>query len=98
LATEEVQEERWISHDTWKVIDERKRIKQRKSQRQLTKEQLADLEEDSNSAVKVNGDMSSWFQVITGARQGCSLPPLLFAITTDWVLRRSTERSAGGIT
>jgi len=34
--------ERWISDDTWKVIDERK---QRKSQGQLTKEQLTDLEQ-----------------------------------------------------
>ena len=38
--------ERWISDDMWKVIDERKRIKQRKSQEQLTKEQLADLEQE----------------------------------------------------
>jgi len=43
------------------------------------------------------GDMSSWFQVITGVWQGCILSPLLFAIMTDWVLRSSTERSAGGI-
>jgi len=38
--------ERWISDDTRKVIDERKRIKQWKSQGQLTKEQLADLEQE----------------------------------------------------
>ena len=56
------------------------------------------LYQESNSAVKVDGDMSSWFQVITGVRQGCILSPLLFAITIDWLLRRSTERSAGGIT
>ena len=56
------------------------------------------LYEESNSAVKVDGDKSSWLQVITGVRQGCILSPLLFAITIDWVLRRSRERSAGGIT
>jgi len=56
------------------------------------------LYEESNSEVKIDGDMSSWFQVMTGVRQGCILSPLLFAITTAWVLRRSRERSAGGIT
>jgi len=56
------------------------------------------LYQESNSAVKVDGDMSSWFQVITGVRKGCILSTRLFATMIDWVLRRSTERSAGGIT
>jgi len=48
------------------------------------------LYEESSSAVRVNGDTSSWFQVETGVRQGCILLPLLFAIAIDWVLRRTT--------
>ena len=35
------------------------------------------------SAVRVNGDTNSWFQVETGVRQGCILSPLLFAIAID---------------
>jgi len=36
--------ERWVSDSTWKAIDERKRIKQQKSQGQITTEQTDDLE------------------------------------------------------
>jgi len=56
------------------------------------------LYEKSNSAVRIDGDLSGWFQVVTGVRQSCILSPLLFAITIDWVLRRTTERTDGGIT
>ena len=56
------------------------------------------LYEESSSAVRVNGDTSSWFQVETGVRQGCILSPLLFAIAIDWVLRRIMDNSTGGIT
>jgi len=55
------------------------------------------LYKESSSAVRVNGDTSSWFQVETGVRQGCILSPLLFAIATDWVLWRTTDNSTGGI-
>jgi len=37
---------RLISDDTWKVVNERKSIKQQKSQGQLMKEQLADFEQE----------------------------------------------------
>jgi len=43
-------------------------------------------DEENNSAVRNDGYLSGWFQVVTGVRQGCILSPLLFAITTDWVL------------
>jgi len=56
------------------------------------------LYEESSSAVRVNGDTRSWFQVETGVCQGCILSPLLFAIATDWVLRRTMDNSTGGIT
>jgi len=51
----------------------------------------------SSSAVRVNGDTSSWFQVETGVRQGCILSPLLFAIAIDWVLRRTSDNDTEGI-
>jgi len=56
------------------------------------------LYEKSSSAVRVNGDTSSWFQVETGVCQGCILSPLLFAIAIDWVLGPRTtvlEGSSG---
>jgi len=53
--------------------------------------------EESSSSVRVEGDTSSWFQVITDVRQGCILSPLQFAITTDWVLRTTAENGAVGI-
>jgi len=56
------------------------------------------LSEESSSAVRVNGDTSGWFQVETGVRHGCILSTLLFAIAIDWVLRRTTDNSTGGIT
>jgi len=55
------------------------------------------LYEESNSAVRIDGDTSAWLQVVTGVRQGCILSPLLFAVALDWVLRRSTNNSTGGI-
>jgi len=55
------------------------------------------LYEESSSAVRVNGDISSWFQVETCVHQVCILSPLLFAIAIDWVLWRTTVNSAGGV-
>jgi len=55
------------------------------------------LYEASSSAVRVNGDTSSRFQVETSVCQGCILSPVLFAIAIDWMLRRTTDNSTGGI-
>ena len=51
------------------------------------------LYEASSSAVRVNGDTSSRFQVETSVCQGCILSPVLFAIAIDWMLRRTTAVS-----
>ena len=52
---------------------------------------------DCCSAIRINGDISGWFQLTTAVRQGCILSPLLFAIAIDWVMRRVMERSDAGI-
>jgi len=43
---------------------------------------------DCCSAIRINGDISGWFQVTTGVCQGCILSPLLFAIAIDWVMHK----------
>lgn len=58
-------------------------------------EVIRNLYNDSRSAVRMNGQIGEWFQVITGVRQGCILSPLLFAIAIDWVMRRATQNDAG---
>ena len=55
------------------------------------------LYEESYSAVRIDGDTSSRFRVVTGVRQGCILSPLLFAVAMDWVLFKTRNNSAEGI-
>ena len=43
--------------------------------------------ENSVCSVNINGTLSNWFKVTSGARQGCLLSPLLFAIIIDWIMR-----------
>jgi len=58
---------------------------------------IQSLYTDCCSAIRINGDISGWFQLTTAVRQGCILSPLLFAIAIDWVMRRVMERSDAGI-
>ncbi|RUS79972.1 hypothetical protein EGW08_012273 [Elysia chlorotica] len=43
------------------------------------------------------GNSSTSFEVKTGVRQGCVMSALLFNITIDWVMRRTTEDKSRGI-
>ena len=43
------------------------------------------------------GNSSTSFEVKTGVRQGCVMSALLFNITIDWVMRRTTEDKPRGI-
>ena len=58
---------------------------------------IQSLYTDCCSGVRINGDISGWFKVTTGVRQGCILSPLLFAIAIDWVMHKVTEHSHVGI-
>jgi len=44
-------------------------------------------------SIRIDGDTSSCFRVVTGVRHGCILSPLLFAIAIDWVLQKTTDNS-----
>ena len=43
----------------------------------------------SKSAVRVDGELSEWFDIKTGVRQGCVLSPLLFNVYIDYVIREA---------
>jgi len=50
---------------------------------------IQNLYDEGQSAVKWRGTVGEWFKVITGARQGCILSPVLFALIMDWIMRKA---------
>ena len=51
--------------------------------------------EHSRCMVRVGGEKSREFEVVSGLRQGCPLAPTLFNIALEWIIRRMT--SEGGV-
>ena len=47
--------------------------------------------------MKVDDEMTDWFEVTTEVRQGCAWSQLLFGIVIDWVLKNSLDKSNLGI-
>ena len=52
---------------------------------------LQALYASTKSAVRVDGELTDWFDVNTGLRQGCILSPVLFNVYIDHVLRRTLD-------
>ena len=52
---------------------------------------LQALYSKSNSAVRVNGDLTEWFQTTVGVRQGCVISPQLFNILLEVVMLYATH-------
>ena len=52
----------------------------------------------SKSAVLVDGEITSFFDVITGVLQGDVLAPFLFIVVIDWIMRNSNIDHLGFIT
>lgn len=44
------------------------------------------------AAVKIEGEVSAWFSVESGVKQGCVLSPFIWIILMDYVLRRTVKR------
>ena len=55
------------------------------------------LYKDFTCSVLHEGNLTPWFAVETGIKQGCMLSPLLFLIALDWVLRETTNHQRTGI-
>ena len=47
------------------------------------------------SRVHVNGEVSEWFEIETGVRQGCVLSPILFDFFFDGLVRELKELGLG---
>ena len=48
-------------------------------------------------SVIVNGNLSEWFPVQSGVRQGCIISPMLFLLSMDWIMRNTTSDKSRGI-
>uniref|UniRef100_H3APN8 ribonuclease H n=1 Tax=Latimeria chalumnae TaxID=7897 RepID=H3APN8_LATCH len=47
-------------------------------------------------AVRVNGELTEWFEVKNGVEQGCILSPILFALYLENILSNSLSNIGGG--
>ena len=58
---------------------------------------IKELYKDTKAAVRVEGELTDWFDVTTGLRQYCLLSPILFNIYFDYVLKQALEGVTEGI-
>nr|KAG5704289.1 hypothetical protein BaRGS_012598 [Batillaria attramentaria] len=58
---------------------------------------IQQLYEDAACQVIHEGKLTTPFQVQTGVRQGCLLPPTIFLMVVDWIMRQSTAGQKTGI-
>ena len=55
------------------------------------------LYSDTESAIKSRGDVSRFFQVKSGVRQGCVLAPTLFNTCIDWIMGETVGNTDCGV-
>ena len=55
---------------------------------------ISSMYENNTAAVKVGNEVSSWFRIRSGVKQGCVLSPFIWIILMDLVLR-STGKTMG---
>lgn len=58
---------------------------------------LKSLYADNQAAVRVEGELTEWFRVESGLRQGCLLSPMLFNVFFDKVVKRAFEGLSHGV-
>src|SRR6218665_3992454 len=57
---------------------------------------LANAYKDTFSAVRVNGELSEWFETVMGVLHGCVLSPLLFNIFLEMIMAMALDESNEG--
>ena len=58
---------------------------------------ITSMYQASEACMRVDGEMSEWFEVKQGVRQGCPLSPWLFNIFLDMVVREARTNFHGGV-
>ena len=58
-------------------------------------EMIKEMYNGFKCAVRHEGELTDWFLITSGVRQGCILSPLLFLIAIDWLMRRVTKHQRG---
>ncbi|CAF1097070.1 unnamed protein product [Didymodactylos carnosus] len=58
---------------------------------------ISNLYKGARCAVRVDGQLTDWFDVSTGVRQGCVLSGILFAVIYDYVMRCASSCPEAGI-
>ena len=59
---------------------------------------LEDLYSNTFSCVRVDGELSSWFETYSGVRQSCVVAPELFLEHMDWITNRAAHKGFLGVT
>ena len=59
---------------------------------------LEDLYSNTFSCVRVDGELSPWFETSSGVRQGCVVVPELFLEPMDWIVNRAAHEGFLGVT
>src|SRR6218665_593118 len=57
---------------------------------------LANAYKDTFSAVRVNGELSEWFETVMGVLHGCVFSPLLFNIFLEMIMAMALDKSNEG--
>jgi len=56
---------------------------------------LSSLYRNQKAAVRLNGEISEWFRIYNGVRQGCVISPILFNIQLEIIMRQALEHYNG---
>ena len=58
---------------------------------------IRSLYKKSEGCVRVKDELSSWFPITQGVRQGCVMSPWLFNVFMDKIVREGMEKFVGGV-
>jgi len=56
-----------------------------------------DLYENSSCCIKMQDTNNKYFQIATGARQGCILSPFLFLMVIDFIMKKAVDNCRQGL-